>query len=478
MNLSQGTLLQNGKYEIVRYISSGGFGCTYEAKHVLFGKSVAIKEFFVKDFCNRDSGTKSIYVPSKSMVSLVEKLRGKFIAEAQALFEMNHPNIVRVTDVFEENGTAYYVMDYINGSTLDGIIKSRGALAESEARHYISQVSKALKYVHDRNRLHLDIKPANIMVDTDGFVVLIDFGVSKQYDEVDNANTSTLVGSTPGYAPIEQSGAGLAKFYPATDIYALGATLYKALTGITPPQATLIASGESELPPLPATITSATRKAVEAAMRIQRSKRPQSIEEFLSLLNEDVRKSERGSSGLEDIVGDVTVVDDVGCVYGPPPYIEETIKERTVDDVCQVYGPPPIFKDINTPGGTDKPNNSSAGPVSMTFFAAILSVYKNYFNFSGRARRKEYWSFVLFSFIVQMFAVSIGSFEVYAAFMYLSFIPGLALSFRRMHDSGRSAFCFLFLLIPLFGWIEVLTLMLHNSKSGSNRWGANPKGIE
>ena len=456
MHLSQGTLLQNGKYEIVRYISSGGFGCTYEAKHVLFGKSVAIKEFFVKDFCNRDSGTKSIYVASKSMVSLVEKLRGKFIAEAQALFEMNHPNIVRVTDVFEENGTAYYVMDYINGSTLDGIIKSRGALAESEARHYISQVSKALKYVHDRNRLHLDIKPANIMVDADGFVVLIDFGVSKQYDEVDNANTSTLVGSTPGYAPIEQSGAGLAKFYPATDIYALGATLYKALTGITPPQATLIASGESELPPLPATITSATRKAVEAAMRIQRSKRPQSIEEFLSLLNEDVRKSERGSSGFEDIVGDVTVVDTVACVYGPPP----------------------VFEDADTPGGTDKPENSSAGPVSMTFFAAILSVYKNYFNFSGRARRKEYWSFVLFSFIVQMFAVSIGSFDVYAAFMYLSFIPGLALSFRRMHDSGRSALCFLFLLIPLFGWIEVLTLMLHNSKSGSNRWGANPKGIE
>ena len=455
MNLSQGTLLQNGKYEIVRYISSGGFGCTYEAKHVLFGKSVAIKEFFVKDFCNRDSGTKSIYVASKSMVSLVEKLRGKFIAEAQALFEMNHPNIVRVTDVFEENGTAYYVMDYINGSTLDGIIKSRGALAESEALHYISQVSKALKYVHDRNRLHLDIKPANIMVDADGFVVLIDFGVSKQYDEVDNANTSTLVGSTPGYAPIEQSGAGLAKFYPATDIYALGATLYKALTGITPPQATLIASGESELPPLPATITSATRKAVEAAMRIQRSKRPQSIEEFLSLLNEDVRKSERGSSGLEDIVGDVTVVDDVGCVYGPPP----------------------IFKDINTPGKTNKPNNSSAGPVSMTFFAAILSVYKNYFNFSGRARRKEYWSFVLFSFILLMFAVSIGSFGVYAVFMLVSFIPGLALSFRRMHDSGRSALCFLFLLIPL-GWIVVLVLMLHNSKSGSNRWGANPKGIE
>ena len=456
MNLSQGTLLQNGKYEIVRYISSGGFGCTYEAKHVLFGKSVAIKEFFVKDFCNRDSGTKSIYVASKSMVSLVEKLRGKFIAEAQTLFEMNHPNIVRVTDVFEENGTAYYVMDYINGSTLDGIIKSRGALAESEARHYISQVAKALKYVHDRNRLHLDIKPANIMVDADGFVVLIDFGVSKQYDEVDNANTSTLVGSTPGYAPIEQSGAGLAKFYPATDIYALGATLYKALTGITPPQATLIASGESELPPLPATITSATRTAVEAAMRIQRSKRPQSIEEFLSLLNEDVRKSERGSSGLEDIVGGVTVVDTVTCVYGPPP----------------------IFKDINTPGGTNKPNNSGAGPVSMTFFAAILSVYKNYFNFSGRARRKEFWSFVLFSFIVQMFAVGIDSFYVFAAFMYLSIIPGLALSFRRMHDSGRSAFCFLFLLIPLYGWIVVLVLMLYNSESGSNRWGANPKGIE
>lgn len=103
MQMPAGTRLQGGKYEIVRFISSGGFGCTYEAKHAMLNKSVAIKEFFVKDFCNRDSTTNSIYIASESKVSLIEKLRGKFVAEAQALFDMHHQNIVRVTDIFEEN---------------------------------------------------------------------------------------------------------------------------------------------------------------------------------------------------------------------------------------------------------------------------------------------------------------------------------------------------------------------------------------
>ena len=114
MYLPVGTFLQGGRYEILRYISSGGFGCTYEARDTNFTskvKTVAIKEFFVKDFCNRDTVSNSVLVATLGKKELVERLRNKFIEEAEALYDLQHPNIVRVTDKFEENNTAYYVMD-------------------------------------------------------------------------------------------------------------------------------------------------------------------------------------------------------------------------------------------------------------------------------------------------------------------------------------------------------------------------------
>ncbi len=287
MNLKTGHLLAGGRYKVERVLGQGGFGITYEARDTKFKsrvKSVAIKEFFVKDFCNREEETNRIIVATQSKVELVEKLRNKFIDEANALFELEHPGIVRVTDTFEENGTAYYVMEYINGSTLSTIIEKDGPLSEEKALGYIHQAAAALEYLHGQNRLHLDIKPHNIMADNDGRVVLIDFGVSKQYDEVNGENTSTLLGSTPGYAPIEQSGSGVSEFYPSTDIYSLGATLYKLLTGNTPFPAHLLASGET-LPPLPHCISAASCKAIESAMSLNRNNRPQSIGEFLSLLD-------------------------------------------------------------------------------------------------------------------------------------------------------------------------------------------------
>ena len=124
MHLQDNTLLQGGKYKIVRFISSGGFGCTYEAEHVMLHKKIAIKEFFVKDFCNRDESTAQVTVGTQTKVALVSKLRKKFIEEAVALSGFKHPNIVSVSDIFEENGTAYYVMDYIDGKSIHEILKT------------------------------------------------------------------------------------------------------------------------------------------------------------------------------------------------------------------------------------------------------------------------------------------------------------------------------------------------------------------
>lgn len=281
-NLPINYTLQGGKYRIVRFISSGGFGCTYEAEHVQLKKRVAIKEFFVKDFCNRDETTAHITVGTVSKKGLVEKLRSKFIDEARALAQLQHPGIVSVSDVFEENGTAYFVMAYVDGKSLSEIVREQGPLPEDKAVRYIKLISNALQYVHENNRLHLDIKPGNIMVDGSDNPVLIDFGASKQYDEESGENTSTLMGKTPGYAPLEQMGNDVVKFTPATDIYALGATLYKLLTGDTPLSASILASGES-MKPLPANISTATRIAVATAMEMNKNRRPQSLIEFVEL---------------------------------------------------------------------------------------------------------------------------------------------------------------------------------------------------
>lgn len=286
MYLANNTLLQGGKYKIVSHISSGGFGNTYEGVHTMLDTKVAIKEFFPKMFCNRDENTSHITVATQSNRELVDKLRKKFIEEAKAIFKMNHPNIVKVHDIFEENGTAYYVMDYIDGKSLGNLVKQGGALPEAEAVGYIRQVADALKYVHSLNRLHLDIKPGNVMVEAAGHAMLIDFGASKHYDMESGENTSTLMGvNTKGYAPVEQSTQSFTKFSPATDIYALGATLYKLLTGITPPDANLLVAKEETLAPLPGNISLSTRNAVLKAMTLIRADRPQTIDAFLSLLD-------------------------------------------------------------------------------------------------------------------------------------------------------------------------------------------------
>jgi len=321
MNLENNTLLQGGKYKIVRYISSGGFGCTYEGELVLLHKRIAIKEFFVKDFCNRDEQTSHVTVGTQSKLKLVERLQNKFLEEAGALYSMQHQNIVRVTDVFEENGTAYYVMDYVDGESLQQKVKNEGALSETIALKYIRQIADALKYVHGQNRLHLDIKPGNIMVNSIDNAILIDFGASKQYDEVDGENTSTLLGKTPGYAPIEQMSNNVKQFTPATDIYSLGATLYKLLTGVTPPDATEIFN--EGLEELPESISKSTNDAVMKAMELRVKNRPQTIDAFLEMLDNTTVESTQ----IQDVNKKENIVEKTS-VSEECPQIEESITDE------------------------------------------------------------------------------------------------------------------------------------------------------
>lgn len=282
--LGSGALLRNGTYRIVRFLGHGGFGCTYEAVFEQIGVRVAIKEFFPQNLCNRDAEGR-MSVPTDSNVDFVEKMRRKFVDEARTLYiNRNLEGVVKVKDVFDENGTSYFVMDFVEGQSIQRMIDEGGTLPESAALHIIEQVARSLSTVHSHNLLHLDIKPDNIMIGADGLPVLIDFGVAKQFTPEEGCNTSTLMGFTPGFAPIEQMNANVHAFLPATDIYSLGATLYAMLTGKRPPKASDILN-EVESLEFPSYISPATRSAIEAAMQPRVKDRPQSVEDFLAMLH-------------------------------------------------------------------------------------------------------------------------------------------------------------------------------------------------
>lgn len=238
-HLYPNSLLQGGRYKILSTLGQGGFGITYLAVQSGLERKVAIKEFFMKELCERDESTSHVTLGTEGSRETVSRFREKFLKEARNIAKLDHPNIVSVIDVFEENGTAYYVMKYAENGSLSDKVKREGYFTEPVATRYILQVASALDYIHQQKMNHLDVKPANIMLNEKDEAVLIDFGLSKQYDAVTGSQTSTTpVGISHGYAPMEQyREGGVGEFSPETDIYALGATYFKLLTGVTPPSA-------------------------------------------------------------------------------------------------------------------------------------------------------------------------------------------------------------------------------------------------
>lgn len=278
--LNPGSVLRAGTYRIDSVLGQGGFGITYLATDLTLERRVAIKEFFPKDFCDRDGSTSHVTLCTQSSYDFVDRLKAKFLKEARNIAKFDHPGIIKIHAAFEENNTAYYVMDFIDGYSLGDLISQVGVMPERSAIDYIIKVGKALEYVHARRINHLDIKPANIMVRRiDREPILIDFGLSKQYDQEGNQTSTTPTGISHGYAPMEQyTDGGVHEFSPQTDIYSLAATLYYLISGIVPPVA-------SRLIDEPLRFTDAfsdsLKQAISKAMSPGRKMRQSSVEEFL-----------------------------------------------------------------------------------------------------------------------------------------------------------------------------------------------------
>ena len=278
-------------YTIAETLGHGGFGITYRAKAevkvggIRMKVDFALKEFFMRDDCERQANASIVY--SNPARDRVENSRKDFINEALRLKKIgfSHPNIVGFDEVFEANNTAYYVMEYLRGKSLGDYVKEHGPLTEAETVRLMQPVMEAVELLH-RNRIcHLDIKPDNIMLEQEenGNIrpVLIDFGLSKHYDDTGHA-TSTIntFGYSEGYAPAEQY-RGITTFSPAADIYALGATLWHCLTGKTPAPALDLRAGELAAT-LPADVSEPMRRTI-ATMTLDQHQRPDSLDTLLPL---------------------------------------------------------------------------------------------------------------------------------------------------------------------------------------------------
>ncbi|MBR5082516.1 MAG: protein kinase [Bacteroidales bacterium] len=278
--LAVGTTLYGGKYVIERVIGEGGFGITYFARHtVLTHQCYAIKEFFISGKCARDTQHHTLSLVDMSAEDF-QRFRSRFVDEARTLSTLEHVGIVKVVDIFDDNNTSYIVMPFIEGETLQKKVEKNGKLPYDVAVNYIAQLSEAIAYIHSKHILHRDIKPDNVMITPDNRVVLIDFGSARQFvnDEVQR-QTAIL---TQGYAPPEQYVATSRKGN-YTDIYALGAVLYYAVTGRKP----IDSAGRSiERMPEPIELTPGlpydANRTIMKAMQLRPEERHQSAEEFMN----------------------------------------------------------------------------------------------------------------------------------------------------------------------------------------------------
>lgn len=377
--LTQGTFLHGGTYKIEKVLGQGSFGITYLAEHTKLAKKVAIKEFFMKELNSRSEDGS---ITGMSDGSLSQSYCQKFQKEAINLSHLDHPNIVRVTDSFSENGTFYYVMDYIEGQNLNDYVKSHYVDAE-DAVSIIKSVADVLIYMHEeKHMLHLDLKPSNVMRRNDGHVFLIDFGLSKHYGNDGQPETSTTIGlGTAGYAPIEQANrAKIGEFRPTIDVYALGATLYKLLTRETPPDASVLVSDEELLTNKlrEKKVSDNLIKVVTEVMCPNVKKRIQSVREFVYALTGSATHTINSISAKPSEEETVVVKNDTKTTDG-----EETVVTNKNTDNSKIFQKNEINEDSCVGKEQVKESSNREAKFIIPFFVLAVVITSIFLGFRG-----------------------------------------------------------------------------------------------
>ena len=279
-----------GEYRIERYLGSGGFGITYSAIDEHLDRRVAIKEYRPKSLAIRDTNDRVTVATAEDEADFRWGL-DRFLDEARALAHFDHSNIVGIKRFLEAHGTGYIVMEYVDGEPLSEMLKRKPTLTEPEIREHVLPLVAGLVEIHAAGLLHRDIKPSNILVRADGVPVLIDFGSARLAVSAKSHSLTAVV--TPGYAPLEQY-ASKGRQLPATDIYALGAVLYRCVTGVTPRDATERAL-ENRLTPVAEAAddvySDGLLTAIDAALAMRIDDRPHDVDAFRKLVS--VRNNEQ-----------------------------------------------------------------------------------------------------------------------------------------------------------------------------------------
>ncbi len=308
--LPPGTVIAE-RYTIHKLLGHGGFGLTYLVEDTKLYAQRVLKELF-PDGSKRD-GTR-VVLPRDLDAQRFQSIKERFLVEARTLARFQHPSIPTVFDVFDENSTAYFVMEFIEGPPLSRLIQEKGVLPDKEAVRITVNLLEVLKLLHGEGLLHMDIKPDNVLMPPNvNHVVLIDFGSVLEIGSDEPPRTYT-----PGYSPLEQSTAGM-PLGPWTDLYAVGATLYEMLTGHVPPSAPDRMLGIELVPPrkLNPRIPEKLEEVVLWVLELEPENRPQSVDELIERLYDTgmniasaavqpasvaaPSRRERGSSALERI---------------------------------------------------------------------------------------------------------------------------------------------------------------------------------
>ncbi|WP_300013961.1 serine/threonine-protein kinase [uncultured Roseobacter sp.] len=350
--LAPGSQLLSGQYEIIRYLSSGGFGITYLAKDSL-NRTVVIKECFPEAFCSRVK--KTVRARTRNYVDDFRSIVALFIREAHALSRLDHSSVVGVHQVFEDNETAYMALDLVDGKDLLEIIDSGSPkMSPAQVQALTLSLLDAIAHVHSQDLLHRDISPDNILVDKAGRPVLIDFGAAREEASRKSRVLSAVLVVKDGYSPQEFYVAG-SQQYPCSDLYALAASLTHLISGEAPPNsqarlAALAASQPDLYQPLRGRFPAyddAFLAAIDKAMNIVPAERIQSAEEWTLMIDHTKRAELARARARDDETIDLTISnliqsmqDDTDRkVIEKPKVVAEALPEEAAEPAAKPIDP-------------------------------------------------------------------------------------------------------------------------------------------